>query len=429
MNLIRFRQWQLVQNRGLASALTLDSTPPLTRSGAVMPPNSSMRALPYLDSCLARPLAFALCALAACGGTTSTVATLADLDGGSSSSSEHGPDGSSSSPGSGSVLDASSPPTSTPMGDTDDCNKLEIDFESKVPSVFILVDRSSSMFERGLWDPLKRGVLSIVETLDKDVRFGFSSYTGQAGGMCPDLTSTVMVKDDNFAAIKSAYDAITAPTYKGETPTAKSIDEVAKVLSKEPASTPKFILLVTDGEPDFCDDPNVTCSRDAVVASVQRAKGQGINTFIFSVGGSVDRAHLQDVANAGVGEPVQDRQMAVFYQCNGGTASYMSTAGTAPFYEPNVNNQQQLISSLSGVVAGVRSCVFDLQGKLQIDLSVADKGIVEIDGKRIPYGGADGFRMNSPTQLELLGGACAALRKPEAKNVFIDFPCEAVVLL
>src|SRR5690606_382180 len=149
-------------------------------------------------------------------------------------------------------------PIPTPDGGKDDCNQVEINFESKVPAVFILVDRSSSMFERGLWEPLKNGVLSIVEQLDRDVRFGLSSYTGQAGGTCPDLTSTVMVTDDNFASIKSAYDAITAPNYKGETPTARSIDEVVKVLAKEPASTPKFILLVTDGEPDFCDDPNVT---------------------------------------------------------------------------------------------------------------------------------------------------------------------------
>ncbi len=372
-------------------------------------------------------LAAALCVSSACSGTTSTVATALDPDEGGAPRTEARAD--AEAPAAPQLDGGSAAPISMPGGDKDDCNQVEITFESKVPSVFILVDRSSSMFERGLWEPLKRGVLSIVEQLDHDVRFGFSSYTGQAGGTCPDLTSTVMVTDDNFAAIKSAYDAIVAPTYKGETPTSRSIDEVAKVLAKEPASTSKFVLLVTDGEPDFCDDPNVTCSRDAVVASVQRAKSQGIGTFIFSVGGSVDRAHLQDVANAGVGQAVEDRQMAVFYQCNGGTASYGTVSGNAPFYEPNVTNQQQLVSALSGVVAGVRSCVFDLQGKLQIDLNAANMGIVEIDGKRIPYGGADGFRMNSPTQLELLGNACATLRKPESKNVFIDFPCEAVVLL
>jgi uncharacterized protein YegL len=384
---------------------------------------ASMRAAVVLPSLMAA----VLCALSACSGTTSTVATRLDSEDGGPPNSENGADGEA--PAAPQLDGGGAVPVSTPGGDTDDCNQVEINFESKVPAVFILVDRSSSMFERGLWEPLKRGVLSIVEQLDKDVRFGFSSYTGQAGGTCPDLTSTVMVKDDNFAAIKSAYDAISAPTYKGETPTSRSIDEVAKVLSQEAANTAKFILLVTDGEPDFCDDPNVTCSRDAVVASVQRAKSQNIGTFIFSVGGSVDRAHLQDVANAGVGQSVEDRQMAVFYQCNGGTGSYGAPSGSAPFYEPNVNDQQQLVGALSGVVAGVRSCVFDLQGKLQIDLNAAGMGIVEIDGKRIPYGGADGFRMNSPTQLELLGNACATLRKPESKNVFIDFPCEAVVLL
>lgn len=310
----------------------------------------------------------------------------------------------------------------------DNCNEVEVEFEAKVPSVFILVDRSSSMFERGLWEPLKQGVLAIVEQLDKDVRFGFSSYTGVAGGMCPELTMRVAAADNNFEAIKAAYDRVTAPTYKGETPTSRAIDEITATLAAEPAG-PKFIVLVTDGEPDFCDDPNVTCSRDAVVASVQAAQSKGIGTFIFSVGGSVDRAHLQDVANAGTGQGVQDRQMAVFYQCNGGRAAYGPQAGSAPFFEPNVNDQKALVAALSSVVAGVRSCVFELSGKLEIDLNVANLGEVEIDGKRIPFGGSDGFRMNSSTQLELLGNACAQLRKPETKQISIDFPCKAIVVL
>jgi uncharacterized protein YegL len=310
----------------------------------------------------------------------------------------------------------------------DQCNEVELSFEPKVPSVFILVDRSSSMFERGLWEPLKRGVLSIVEKLDKDVRFGFSSYTGVAGGMCPELTTTVKVAENNFDAIKTAYDRVAAPKYKGETPTSRAIDEVSTLLAAEPAG-PKYILLVTDGEPDFCDDPNVTCSRDAVVASVQAAQRSGIGTFIFSVGGSVDRAHLQDVANAGAGQGVQDRQMAVFYQCNGGKAAYMAEAGNAPFYEPNVNDQAALSGALSSVVAGVRSCVFELSGKLEIDLNVANLGEVAIDGERVPFGAPDGFRMNSSTQLELLGSSCTRLRKSETRQVSIDFPCRAIVVL
>ena len=336
--------------------------------------------------------------------------------------------------GAGPIVGADNPvqpiqPIKNPVPAMDDCNKVEIEFAPQVPSVFVLVDRSSSMFERSLWNPLKEGVLAVIEQLQKDIHFGFSSYTGAQGMQCPQLTTVVPLAEQNYAAIKRAYDAIVKPEFKGETPTSLSIQEVAKTLLKEPKNSPKFIVLVTDGEPDFCDDPNVTCSRDAVVAAAQAAYGQGIGTFIFSVGGEVDRAHLGDVANAGTGQPVEDRQMAVHYQCPNSMATYSPTSGNAPYFEPNVNDRAALVKALSDTIAGVRSCVFDLQGKVKINLMLANQGIVEVDGQRVPYGGDDGYRMNSETQLELLGASCKRLKQPETKRVFIDFPCEAVVLL
>jgi hypothetical protein len=311
----------------------------------------------------------------------------------------------------------------------DECNKVEIEFAPQVPSVFVLVDRSSSMFERSLWTPLKDGVLAVIEQLQGDVRFGFSSYTGAQGMQCPELTTIVPLAENNYAAIKRTYDAIAKPTFKGETPTSLALAEVTKTLLSEPANTPKYIVLVTDGEPDFCDDPNVTCSRDAVVAATQAAFGQDVGTFIFSVGGEVDRAHLGDVANAGLGQPVEDRQMAVHYQCPNSSATYAATSGTAPFFEPDVNDRTALVTALTSTIAGVRSCVFELQGKVKIDLKLADQGVVELDGQRVLYDGADGYRMNSETQLELLGQACTRLKSPETMRVSIDFPCEAIELL
>jgi hypothetical protein len=135
------------------------------------------------------------------------------------------------------------------------------------------------------------------------------------------------------------------------------------------------------------------------------------------------------VANAGVGFPVEDRQMAVHYQCPQKQGSYAGTTGSAPFFEPDVNDQQALVAALTGAIAGVRSCVFDLQGKVQIDLALADQGLVTIDSELVTYGAPDGFRMNNPTQLELLGAACARLKKPETQRVSIDFPCKAIELL
>jgi uncharacterized protein YegL len=295
---------------------------------------------------------------------------------------------------------------SKPMASNDDCNQVQIDFAPKVPSVFILVDRSSSMFERSLWEPLKKGVLAVIDRLDSEMRFGFSSYTGERAGTCPELSMIVPIAMDNYSAIERAYNEIKAPMFKGETPTSRALTEIVETQLTESTdqldtfmrgANPKYIVLVTDGEPDFCDDPNVTCSRDHVVAAVQQAHAQGIGTFVFSIGGDVDRNHLGDVANAGVGQPVEDRQMAVMYQCPERQGTYSATSGNAPFFEPDVNDQKALVDALTGAIAGVRSCVFDLQGRVQIDLALANQGLVTIDGAPVSYGAPDGFQMNSPT--------------------------------
>jgi hypothetical protein len=121
--------------------------------------------------------------------------------------------------------------------------------------------------------------------------------------------------------------------------------------------------------------------------------------------------------------------MAVQYQCPEAQGSYSATTGSAPFFEPDVNDQQALVTALTGAIAGVRSCVFDLQGKVQIDLAMADQGVVTIDGESVAYGAPDGFRMNNPTQLELLGAGCTRLKQPQTLRVSIDFPCKAIELL
>jgi hypothetical protein len=315
-------------------------------------------------------------------------------------------------------------------GDAAACNHAELNFDPRPPTTFLLVDRSSSMFDNGLWEPLKVGVLSVVQQLSSEVHFGFASYTGKNGGMCPDMTQ-VAVAEDNYAAIAAAYNALPKPPYKGETPTALAVAQAATWLAAEQDSGAKSIVLVTDGEPDFCDDGNVTCARDSVVAAVQAAYGQDIRTFILSIGGQVSRAHLRDVANAGAGQGVVDHNKAVATQCAmaGVKASYGSVEGSAPYFEPDVANQQALVDVLAGVVASTRSCVFDLAGRVRVDLGQADRGTVTIDGQPVPYGGANGFRMNSATELELLGTACERIRSTRAVRIAVDYPCDAVIYL
>ena len=52
----------------------------------------------------------------------------------------------------------------------------------------------------------------------------------------------------------------------------------------------KYILFVTDGEPDYCGDGNVLCPPDAVVAELQALKANNITTIVFGLQ-SAERGH------------------------------------------------------------------------------------------------------------------------------------------
>src|SRR6478609_8097478 len=187
--------------------------------------------------------------------------------------------------------------TTGPLGvDGEFCNDFELEFLPNTPTVFILVDQSSSMFETinvngtqtNLWDPMKAGVLEVVEALQSDVRFGFATYTGTQT-MCTGIQTSTPIAENNFDVIKAAYDGqkdIMVPNdfqTKGETPTPAALLEVTNLLLADPSPGERFIFLVSDGEPDFCEDNLGDCAVDATIAALQYAYSQGIKSFVFGI--------------------------------------------------------------------------------------------------------------------------------------------------
>src|SRR5690606_35027267 len=124
-----------------------------------------------------------------------------------------------------------------------------------------------------------------------DVGFGFGSYTGQ-NGMCMGLTPGAPIDANNYTAIEAAYSTLAAPMGKGETPTALAISQASELLLVDESPGDKFILLVTDGDPDFCDDPDPRCGADALIASLQVAASKGVQTLVFGI------------ENAGIKDPL-----------------------------------------------------------------------------------------------------------------------------
>lgn len=277
------------------------------------------------------------------------------------------------------------------------CQMATYKFEPKIPTLYVMVDRSGSMFdclsttnpepscktpEDTAWVKLKTAALSVIDAMQADVRFGFAAFTGtneQSNGTCP-MIDQVEPALNNYAAIKAKYDSLpfqpetTEPGKKFETPARESLDLIGDKLLKDTTPGDKFILFVTDGQPDYCDDSNVLCAPDSVIAGLQGLRAKNVTTIVMglqSAANDLPPGILQAFTNAGLGEDtVAPLRMAqntdAFYdQCNGVAGwhadlvasgktaergvtlgTYAATAGPTKPLAPSAADQAMIVSVL-----------------------------------------------------------------------------------
>ena len=276
---------------------------------------------------------------------------------------------------------------------TETCADADVKFEAQTPTVLLLIDQSGSMTEKfggtDRWDAVHDALLDpddgLVPDLEDKIRFGMALYTsfdGDEGRECPVITATPPALN-NYAAIEASYDAAEPAD---ETPTGDSIAAVTPTLVMDPSPGNKVIVLATDGEPDTCAEPNPQNGQQQSIDATAAAFDQGVRLYVISVGADVSDQHLQDVANAGVGVGQGEPD--------------------APFYK--ANDAQALAAAFAEIVEGVRDCKLDLDGK------VAEGGeaecVVSVNGMPVPYGTTDGWQLNGPSEVELVGGACDAIQ-------------------
>lgn len=217
---------------------------------------------------------------------------------------------------------------------------------------------------------------------------------------CPNLVE-VPIALNNLDAISQVY---MPDDWEGGTPTGESLDVVwPKVAALDPVQFPggKYIVLATDGDPNMCASL-FEDGKEQSVNAVQAAWDAGITTFVISVGSDATEDHLRELANIGQGFPATDP--------------------TDRFYP--ANNAQELAEALESIILGVRSCRFMLDG--MIELERAAEGSVVLDGMELAYDDPNGWRVLSPSEIELVGSACDAVQQG-ATQIAIDFPCGVYV--
>jgi hypothetical protein len=397
------------------------------------------------------------------GGTTGGT-SAAGGTGGSAASSGNG--GTSSTTGGTS---GSAGMSGTGGTDPGICQQLSVVPTPQVPTVELLVDTSSSMFETmptswsvlytALMDPNK----GAVKALQDKIRFGYASYKGFMGSSetdpaCATMT-TVPPAENNYDAINAvyqqvgmSYDPTKPPSPKWETPTNYAIAYAANILSMYMPDPPgkKYILLVTDGNPNTCQKIDPQCGQDFAIKAAQDAFAQGIGLFILGIGDIVKNPnsgcptsarcgldHLQDMANAGVGAPVQPAPTCddptstncqyKYAGCNpNNTLLATYTPGAANVGTPfavdttAADAQTQLSMALSSLLSDAISCTVDMDAQVTGDASL---GVVQVGSTMETYNDPNGWTLESnATSVTLNGTACTSFKS--GQDLHITFPCD-----
>lgn len=328
------------------------------------------------------------------------------------------------------------------------CIDVDVDFTPQIPTVLLLIDRSGSMNAGGKFgDAVKaavddgtyalgdcpehndwrwnvvRDVLmnpdkGIVKPLEHDVRFGLSLYSSNNGQvkagkrdeiddtkMCPVLLEVPIALDNH----QPMLDQFKCDDIADDTPTGESLVAAAATLKAFDEPGPKVIVLATDGEPDNCECPDTgntvpaKCNEPGVpeqiqaevVAIAKEIRASDITVHVINVSTPSEASlqqHLAEVAEAGGGN-------------------------VYPGFSPGA-----LSTAFDDIINGVRSCVIDLSG--EIAKGKESTGVITLDGETLELNGDDGWQVNSPSQIELLGAACDTIKSGD-HDLSIKFPCES----
>lgn len=313
------------------------------------------------------------------------------------------------------------------------------------PTVLWAVEGSSSMFKSSKgWELVDRALMhpddGVIAKYQHTIRFGFSVYEGRSEasfgsvGACTEIGS-VGAALNNHGAIDffaSGLDERLGSDGSRSAPTGEAFERFSEDLSAL-AVDPRYVILVIASDPNTCDVTDIQCGQDDAIAAVQAGYANGIRTLVVGTGQSLracddsvrrcGRSHLEDLANAGLGLPVQAPPPAYWtLPCAaGGPKSSFADSGTSPgvaeYY--GGTSESSLRDVLSQVIENVVDCSYDLNGIVE---SEPGTGQVVLGNTALELDAPNGYRLEaSRRQITLTGTACAAARAGQA--LLVSFSC------
>ena len=194
-------------------------------------------------------------------------------------------------------------------------------------------------------------------------------------------------------------------------------------------------MLATDGEPDTCECGDwdqkegrpASCANDEQEAKVEylgkKYRPNEYEQILLTL--EAQRIHQElgvaiEVVNLGIPELEPHLDSVAAY---GGALGGKSIRGTSP---------GALQDAFQSILSGTRSCVVQLDGRIsqgkehtgsvRLDVEPSD----EVRFAALELGDADGWKVKSPTTIELMGEACTTIKEGN-HELDIRFPCDSFI--
>jgi von Willebrand factor type A domain-containing protein len=296
-------------------------------------------------------------------------------------------------------------PTSDAASATDgNCGLTTVKLEARPPEIMMVFDRSSSMnmIVRGTMNSrfteASAAITDVLAKTNATVLWGLKLYP--TGAMMCNINPGVEVPVGAMTG-PAVTTAITGavPGMPTGTPTHVAVMMGADHLKARTTTNPKYILLVTDGEPNCVMGGGG--GTNASVTAIQAAAAAGFHTFVVGIA----------TAGTGADTTLNDLAMA------GGEARM----GATKYYPATLRDE--LVTVLTQITGQVTNCIFPLGMQPPSPNDVA----VRVGNTRIERNMMNGWEYGMGMQsVVLYGAACELAKSGKAGDVQIIFGCPNV---
>jgi von Willebrand factor type A domain len=284
------------------------------------------------------------------------------------------------------------------------------------PDLLLVFDRSGSMAADpatgrncnppatcpSKWNQATAAVNTAVAGSQATIRWGLKLFSTDGNGCTVAPGAQVDIGLDTAPAIATALGGA-GPA--GSTPTTSAMTLAGDYLASLTTPNPRFIVLVTDGQPTCAAGNGNGDDSPAAVAAVAAQAVRGYGTFVIGVATANDA-------------------MATATLTQMSAAGLHPRAGTPNYYV--VNNTAELVTALGNIGTQVASCTFDLASPPPD----ADNVVVLGDGKVVPRDALptdNGWTYGAAmTSITLTGTYCQDVMDGVVTNVEALFGCDGI---